>query len=448
MNAGSTTALLTDHYELTMLEAALKSGVAHKKATFELFTRSLPNGRGYGVVAGTERVLDAVEDFQFSHDQINYLKSLNFLSLETLDYLRHYKFTGTITGYLEGETYFAYSPIMTVQGTFGECVLLETVMLSILNHDSAIAAAASRMFSAAKGTRLIDMGTRRAHEYAAVDAARAAYIAGFDATSNLAAGFQYGIPTTGTAAHAFTLAHDSEVEAFQAQVDALGEGTTLLVDTYDTEEGIQNAIKVGGKNLGAIRIDSGDLLEETIKANHALDDAGLVHTGVVLSSDLDEYSIRDLVAGMARVRAFGVGTRLVTGSGHPTCGMVYKLVEIEDENGNMRGVAKKSSNKGSRGGRKKVLRLQDDDGLDSGEIISTVLDYLPEGLQGFREVTAVLVQDGLRIPAETDETPIEAARRRHRHARLMLPREHFYDLYSDLHDKPVIEPTFIEKEDA
>ena len=442
------TPLLTDRYELTMLDAALKNGVAHKRATFELFTRSLPQGRGYGVVAGTQRVLDAIDNFHFTEEHIDFLRGLDVLSEQTLDYLANFRFSGNITGYLEGETYFAYSPIMTVQGTFGECILLETVMLSILNHDSAIAAAASRMVNAAHGIGLVDMGTRRTHEDAAVHAARAAYIAGFSATSNLAAGFQYGIPTVGTSAHAFTLAHATETEAFQAQVDALGAGTTLLVDTYDTEEGIRNAIKIGGKNLGAIRIDSGDLIEETIKANHTLDDAGLVHTGVVLSSDLDEYSIRDLVESGARVRTFGVGTRLVTGSGHPTCGMVYKLVEIEDEYGMMRGVAKKSSNKGSRGGRKKVFRCQKDV-VDVAEIISTDLDYVPEYAE-VREVTRLLMEHGYRTAYTLSplESAIEVARRRHRRAVEMLPRENPFARFIPLHDKPLIEPTFIEKEDA
>lgn len=214
------TALFTDQYELTMLQAALRSGTADRRSVFEVFTRRLPEGRRYGVVAGTGRVLDAVENFHFDETILGFLRERGILDTRTLDWLADYRFRGDIWGYPEGEVYFPGSPIMRVEGTFAEAVLLETVILSILNHDSAVAAAASRMAVAAGDRPLIEMGARRTHELAAVAAARSAYVGGFHSTSDLAAGFRYNIPTVGTSAHSFTLLHDSERDAFQAQVDS------------------------------------------------------------------------------------------------------------------------------------------------------------------------------------------------------------------------------------
>ncbi len=318
------TALFTDQYELTMLQAALKAGTAARHSVFEVFTRRLPHGRRYGVVAGTGRVLDAVENFRFDEAVLGFLREKAVVDEETLDWLAGYRFSGDIWGYPEGEVYFPGSPIMRVEGSFAECVLLETVVLSILNHDSAIAAAASRMSSAAGGRPLIEMGARRTHELAAVAASRAAYIGGFSSTSDLAAGFRYNIPTVGTSAHAFTLLHDTERDAFRAQVDSLGAGTTLLVDTYDVTEAVRAAVEIAGPELGAVRIDSGDLLLVAHRVRQQLDELGAHNTKIVVTSDLDEYAIASLAA--APVDAYGVGTQLVTGSGHPTASMVYKLV--------------------------------------------------------------------------------------------------------------------------
>ncbi|MGQ4422482.1 nicotinate phosphoribosyltransferase, partial [Streptomyces violaceoruber] len=338
------TALFTDQYELTMLRAALKAGTAGRRSVFEVFTRRLPDGRRYGVVAGTGRVLDAVENFRFDADVLRFLREQDIVDEETLDWLAQYRFSGDIWGYPEGEVYFPGSPIMRVEGTFGECVLLETVILSILNHDSAIAAAASRMSSAAGPRPLIEMGARRTHELAAVAAARSAYVGGFATTSDLAAGFRYNIPTVGTSAHAFTLLHDNERDAFRAQVDALGRDTTLLVDTYDVAEAVRTAVEVAGPELGAVRIDSGDLLLVAHRVRQQLDELGATETKIVVTSDLDEYAIASLAA--APVDAYGVGTQLVTGSGHPTASMVYKLVaraESGAEGAPLVPVAKKSS---------------------------------------------------------------------------------------------------------
>lgn len=367
MNA--TTSFLTDRYELTMVESTLKSGLAHKKAVFELFARRLPTGRKYGVVAGIGRALEAIKDFTFSPAQVAWLEENKIVDAETIDFLRDFRFKGNVTAYHEGDLYFPYSPILTVESTFAEAVLLETVLLSILNYDSAVASAASRMVQAGKGLPMYELGSRRANEQAAVAATRAAYIAGFVATSNLEAGMVYGIPTMGTSAHAFTLAHANEKEAFRRQVEALGAGTTLLVDTYDIAQGIRNAVEVAGTELGGIRIDSGDLYEETIKARKLLDELGAVNTKIILSSDIDEYVISELVDLKIPVDGVGAGTKVVTGSGSPTAGMVYKLVAIEDENGEMQPVAKKASGKKSVGGRKWAWRDTDKGGFAYRETV-------------------------------------------------------------------------------
>ncbi|MEU7280868.1 nicotinate phosphoribosyltransferase [Streptomyces sp. NPDC045431] len=410
------TALFTDQYELTMLQAALRGGTADRRSVFEVFTRRLPEGRRYGVVAGTGRVLDAVENFRFDAGVLGFLREHGIVDEPTLAWLADYRFGGDIWGYPEGEVYFPGSPILRVEGSFAECVLLETVILSILNHDSAIAAAASRMSSAAGGRRLIEMGARRTHELSAVASARAAYVGGFDSTSDLAAGFRYGIPTVGTSAHAFTLLHDTERDAFRAQVDSLGRGTTLLVDTYDVTEAVRTAVEVAGPELGAVRIDSGDLLLVAHRVRQQLDELGARDTRIIVTSDLDEYAIASLAA--APVDAYGVGTQLVTGSGHPTCSMVYKLVaraESADVRAPLVPVAKKSLGaKMSIGGRKWAARRLDADGAAEAEVVGT--GPVPAGLAD-RQLLVELVKGGEVVARE----PLEAARERHIAARAGLP---------------------------
>ncbi|MDG9704260.1 nicotinate phosphoribosyltransferase [Streptomyces sp. DH37] len=410
------TALFTDHYELTMVQAALRGGTADRRSVFEVFTRRLPEGRRYGVVAGTGRVLDAVANFRFEPEILDFLRERGVVDGPTLEWLAGYRFRGDISGYPEGEVYFPGSPIMRVEGTFAECVLLETVILSILNHDSAVAAAASRMAVAARGRPLIEMGARRTHELSAVAAARAAYVGGFSTTSDLAAGFRYGIPTVGTSAHAFTLLHDTERDAFTAQVEALGGGTTLLVDTYDVAEAVRTAVEVAGPGLGAVRIDSGDLLLLAHRVRQQLDDLGARDTRIIVTSDLDEYAIASLAA--APVDAYGVGTQLVTGSGHPTASMVYKLVaraDSSDPGVPLRPVAKKSmGGKASAGGVKWAARRRDADGVAEAEVVGTgeVPGELADHL-----LTVDLVRGGEIVARER----LEAARERHVRARDGLP---------------------------
>ncbi|WP_436738675.1 nicotinate phosphoribosyltransferase [Streptomyces sp. BBFR102] len=410
------TALFTDHYELTMLQAALAAGTADRPCVFEVFTRKLPEGRRYGVLAGVGRVLDAVEHFRFEPAQLDHLRTHRVVDEATLAYLAGHRFSGNIVGYPEGEVYFPGSPVLRVEGTFAECVLLETVILSILNHDSAIAAAASRMSSAAAGRPLIEMGARRTHELAAVAASRAAYIGGFTTTSDLAAGFRYDIPTAGTSAHAFTLLHDSERDAFEAQVAALGRDTTLLVDTYDVQEAVRTAVEVAGPELGAVRIDSGDLLLVAHRVRDQLDRLGARDTRIVVTSDLDEYAIASLAA--APVDAYGVGTQLVTGSGHPTCSMVYKLVaraRSTEPGAPLEPVAKKSlGGKTSLGGRKWAARRRDSEGVAEAEVVGT--GPVPAELAD-AQLLVELVRDGEVVGRE----PMDVARERHAAARAALP---------------------------
>ncbi|KUN28294.1 nicotinate phosphoribosyltransferase [Streptomyces antibioticus] len=410
------TALFTDQYELTMLQAALKAGTAERRSVFEVFTRRLPDGRRYGVVAGTGRVLDAVENFRFDADVLGFLRERGIVDEPTLEWLASYRFSGDIWGYPEGEVYFPGSPILRVEGSFAECVLLETVILSILNHDSAIAAAASRMSSAAGDRPLIEMGARRTHELSAVAASRAAYVGGFASTSDLAAGFRYHIPTVGTSAHAFTLLHDNERDAFQAQVNSLGRNTTLLVDTYDVATAVRTAVEVAGPELGAVRIDSGDLLLVAHRVRQQLDELGARDTKIIVTSDLDEYAIASLAA--APVDAYGVGTQLVTGSGHPTCSMVYKLVaraESADPRAPLVPVAKKSSGgKTSIGGRKWAARRLDADGIAEAEVVGT--GPVPAELAD-RQLLVQLVKGGDVVARE----PLDVVRDRHTAARDGLP---------------------------
>lgn len=385
------TALLTDKYELTMLQAALRDGSAHRQVACEVFARRLPNERRYGVVAGIDRVLRAVHDFRFTAHQ---LAEMDFLDEQTKEYLANYRFSGQIDGYREGEIYFPYSPLLTVRGTFGECLILETVILSIMNADSAVASAASRMVVAADGRPIIEMGSRRAHEYAAVTAARAAYLAGFQATSNLEAGYRYDIPVSGTAAHAWTLAHvnedgtPNEEAAFRSQIDTLGVDTTLLVDTYDITKGVETAVKVAGPELGGVRIDSGDLGAVTRRVRKQLDDLGNHNTKIVVSSDLDEFAIAGLRGDPVDV--YGVGTSVVTGSGAPTASMVYKVVEVEGHP-----VAKRSSSKKSRGGAKRSLRTYRSTGVAVEELVLPIDAADPDtGTLSTREMTVPLMRDG------------------------------------------------------
>lgn len=419
----SATALLTDRYELTMVQAALRDGTANRHCVFEVFSRRLPAGRRYGVVAGTGRLLEALAHFRFTDDVLAHLEQEQVVDGPTLEFLAGYRFSGDMVGYAEGECFFPGSPVLVVEGTFAEAVLLETLALSILNYDSAVASAASRMTSAALDRRCLEMGSRRAHEEAAVAAARAAVVGGFHGTSNLEAGRRYGVPTIGTAAHSFTLLHDDEPAAFAAQVAALGPGTTLLVDTYDVTQGVRNAVAAAGTGLGAVRLDSGDLTFLAHEVRAQLDELGATETKIVVSSDLDEHAIASLA--VAPVDAYGVGTSVVTGSGAPTCGMVYKLVAREGRGGRLEPVAKASTRKTSTGGRKAAARRLDGDGRAVEEVVVTGPDHTVAAWSptepDLRPLQVRLVTAGAVDTRWTGRVGVQHAAQRHLDSRAELP---------------------------
>jgi len=407
VTSAPSTALLTDRYELTMLDAALHDGTAHRPSVFEVFARRLPTGRRFGVVAGVHRVVEALADFRFDDEVLRWLGSERIVRPETVRWLEAFRFSGDIHAYREGEIHVDGSPVMTVVATFGEALLIETLVLSILNHDGAIAAAAARMVGAARGRRMLEFGSRRTHEQAAVAAARAAYVAGFDATSNLEAGRRYGVPTSGTTGHAFVLVHDDEPSAFASQVDVAGAGTSLLVDTYDSVRGISNALEQAGTGLGSIRIDSGELVTGVRAARAQLDAAGATATRIVVSGDLDEYAIERLAD--SPVDAYGVGTSLVTGSGAPTAGFVYKLVaRATSPGGTLEPVAKAGGAKATIGSWK-VASRELVDGCAARELLRPAGDPRPEGSRALQ--VPVLEAGEPVVLADLDE-----ARAHHRRA--------------------------------
>ncbi len=402
-----TTALLTDRYELTMLDAAIGSGVASHRAVFEIFARALPPGRRYGVFAGLGRVVEAIEAYRFDAETLDYLAGAQIVGEKTAAWLEGWTFDGNVDAYAEGECFFPGSPVLTVESSFGSAVLLETLLLSVLNFDSAVASAASRMVGAAEGRPIIEMGSRRTHEQAAVAAARAAYVAGFAATSNLEAGSRYGIPTAGTAAHAFVLAHASEREAFAAQLGAMGLDTTLLVDTYDVAAALRLAVELarerGARGPGAVRLDSGDLVGEAARARALLDELGATGTRIVITSDLDEYAIAALAK--APVDTYGVGTRVVTGSGAPTSGFVYKLVAVASEPGAdapLQPVEKRSPSKHSLGARKHAARVVDEEGQARVEYVRP--EHEGPGSAG---AVAAAGSDAEELPPTWDERELQ-----------------------------------------
>lgn len=419
------TALLTDMYELTMVDSALEHGMGSRECVFEVFTRRFPASRRFMVMAGVARILEGLQRFHFSETELKYLKDNRVVGAKTLKFLENYHFSGDIFGYPEGEVFMVNSPIMTVRSTFAEACLLETYLLSVLNYDCAIASAASRMTIAAHGRPCLDMGARRTHERAAVSAARAAQIGGFVGTSDLEAGLRYGVKAIGTAAHAFTLLFDSEEAAFTAQIDSMGPGTTLLVDTYDVEKAVKTAVeaaRAAGGELGAVRLDSGDLVAGAFKVRKQLDDMGATSTKITVTNDLDEYSLAAL--GAAPVDSYGVGTMLVTGSGVPTAALVYKLVAREDSAGEMQPVSKHSENKSTQGGLKWAGRVLSQKTAQTELLVTGVdqeaaWDYL--AAHSARPLQKQFVTHGEIDLSWTGQEALKQAKERHEESRNELP---------------------------
>ena len=364
-------ATLTDRYELSMVASAIEAGIADRPAVFEVFARGLPPRRRFGVVAGVGRLAEELEAFRFSAATLDGLLHAGVIDADVAGRLDGWRFTGTVSGYPDGEAFLPYAPVLRVDAPFADGLLIETLALSVLNHDAAIATKAAAIRDAAGSRTLIEMGSRRTHEQAAVAAAAAAYIAGFDVSSNIEAGLRHQVPTAGTAAHAWLLAmaaDGGEAAAFAAQMARHGVATTLLVDTFDIASGIRTAVAqaklLGASGPGAVRIDSGDLAAEAHAARRLLDGLGATDTGIVVSSDLDETSIAALAG--APVDGYGVGTKLVATA---PAGFVYKLTSIQAADGSWSDVAKSSPGKVSVGGAKRPWRLVDDQDHPVAELL-------------------------------------------------------------------------------
>ena len=401
-------ALFTDRYQLTMLAAYARSGLAQRRAVFELFVRRLPASRRYLVACGIARA--PLSELSFSESDLARFEADAFLGAamqnrEVRELFERFRFRGRVLCVPEGRICYPHEPLIRVEGTLAEAQLVETLLLSIVNHDTRVASKCARIVTAAQGRECFEFGTRRTHEHAAVDAARAAYVAGFSSTSNEEAGRRYGIPVTGTMAHAFVLAHaadhgeDGERAAFRSFADTFSVSPTFLVDTFDTLRGVDRASEVA--KLAGVRIDSGDLAALALKARTRLDLAGQPNARVVLSDDLDEYKIDALARALIPVDAFGVGTMAVATPDAPSLGAVYKLVALEDATGKMVAVQKRAGGKGSSAAPKQVFRHQ---GVD---VIAMEGESHPGEalLQPIDEMDLSLTAARARLVADLADTP-------------------------------------------
>ena len=400
LSSAPSPALLTDLYELTMADAFVRAGLHTRPATFSLFVRRLPPVRGYLVAAGLAAALDYLAALRFDTADLRYLAGTGRVSAALLDHLAGLRFTGSVRAVPEGRLVFDEEPLLEITAPLVEAQIVETAVMNILHLHTLLASKAARCVEAAAGRAVIDFGLRRAHGFdAGMAAARSAYIAGCAATSNMAAGAQYGIPISGTMAHSFIQAFPSELDAFQAYARAFPDATTLLIDTYDIAKGAENAAVVGqelaasGHRLRGVRIDSGDLLAESRRARAILDKAGLPDVQIILSGGLDETQIADLLAAGAAVDGFGLGTRMDASEDAPTLEMAYKLVEFDG-----RPVVKLSRGKVSWPGPKQVWRAARD-GVLTGDLITTADEPPPAGHE---PLLVEVMRDGRRIaPAES-----------------------------------------------
>jgi nicotinate phosphoribosyltransferase len=379
--------LHTDLYQINMAETYWRDGIHNKRAVFELFFRKLPFGNGYAVFAGLEKVIQFIQDFRFSEEDLEYLKNEVGYKDDFLAYLKDLRFTGTIRSMREGELVFGNEPILRVDAPLAEAQLIETALLNIVNYQTLIATKASRIKQVIGDEVAMEFGTRRAQEMdAAIWGTRAAYLAGFDATSNVRAGKMFGIPVSGTHAHAMVQAYKDEYTAFHKYAET-HKDCVFLVDTYDTLRlGVPNAIKVA-KELGdkinfiGIRLDSGDLAYLSKEARKMLDEAGFKKAKIFASSDLDEYTIINLKAQGAKIDSWGIGTKLITAFDQAALGAVYKIVAIEDENGKMEDTIKISSNpeKVTTPGLKRVYRIiNNKNNHAEGDYLALEDEKLPE----------------------------------------------------------------------
>ncbi|ADY73063.1 nicotinate phosphoribosyltransferase [Desulfurobacterium thermolithotrophum DSM 11699] len=364
--------LFTDLYQLTMMCAYLDNN-KREWAAFELFVRELPEKRNYLVYAGLQEIVDLIESLRFSKEDIDYLYSLKLFPDWFLDFLKEYRFSGLLYSMKEGTLFFQHEPVLRVEAPIYEAQLLETAIMNQIHASSLIATKAARVFSVSKGKLLADFSLRRTHGIdAGLKVARNSYIAGFNSTSNVLAGKIYKIPVVGTVAHSFITCFDSEEEAFRAYAKTFPHNTVLLVDTYDTIEGVKKAIKVAkeleskGYKLKGIRLDSGDIVELSRISRRLLDEAGLNHVKIIVSGGLDEYKIDEILKEGAIVDGFGVGTRVGTSADVPYIDFVYKLVEFDKKP-----VMKTSKGKKMYPGRKQVFRQK------NGDVVGSFDEKLP-----------------------------------------------------------------------
>jgi nicotinate phosphoribosyltransferase len=394
----SQSGLLTDLYELTMAAGYLKTGF-DARLTFELFVRLLPPHRNYLVAAGLDQALDFLESVHFSDEDIRYLCAQPVFERtgdEFFQYLSRFRFSGEVWAIPEGTVFFPGEPVLRVTGPAIEAQIAETFLLSEINFQTMIASKAARIVQAAGGRPVIEFGSRRAHGMeAGVLAARAAVIGGCQGTSNVAAGKQFGISVYGTQAHSWIMAHADEEDAFAKFLDIFPKAV-LLVDTYDVRAAVEKLIAMGRKPRG-VRLDSGDIAADSIWTRKRLNQAGWPDVIVFASGDLDEDSISELLARGALIDGFGVGTALVNSSDSPTLGVIYKLVEAEDQ-GEVRSVAKFSAAKVTYPGKKQVYRASDSRGLFAGDTIALAEEKVP----GTEALLVPVMKNGQRSVPRTD----------------------------------------------
>ena len=402
------TALHTDLYQLTMIAGYVASGRAGDVATFELFVRRLPPQRAFLVGAGLETALDYIMSLRFSEAELDWLRTVPALQQappEVFEYLRRYRFSGDVWALPEGTPFFANEPVLRVTAPLGQAQLLETALLAIVNFETSVTSKAARLVAAAAGRAVIEFGGRRAHGTdAAVLAARAAFVGGCASTSFVEAGRQFGIPLSGTMAHAWILAFPSEIEAFSRYAELFGAGSTLLLDTYDTIAAARG-IASAGLHPPAVRIDSGNLVELSREVRRIFDTAGLTDTRILVSGELDEFRIADLLASGAPIDAFGVGTALSTSEDAPALGGVYKLVQISS-GGKVRDVMKRSVGKATWPGRKQVYRR-----IEGTTAVGDVVALQDEAVEG-RALLEKVIAGGELVgpPAPLTEVRLRARR--------------------------------------
>ncbi len=417
---GTCSGLLTDLYELTMAAGYVQNRFA-ARATFELFVRNLPPHRNYLVAAGLEHALDFLENVRFPEPEISYLRALplfRHVGPEFFDYLKSFRFTGDVWALPEGTIFFSGEPILRVTAPIAEAQLVETSLLSVIHLQTLIASKAARVTTAAEGRPVIEFGTRRAHGIeAGVLAARAAFVGGCEGTSNTYAGYRFGIPIYGTQAHSWIMAHDDEGAAFSNFLDVFPEHATLLVDTYDVRAAVEKIIALGRKPKG-IRLDSGDVLADSVWARQRLDGVGWNDVNIFVSGDLTEDRIEALLRGGGCVNSFGVGTALSTSADSPSIGVIYKLVEVQFAN-HIRSTAKFSVEKKTYPGRKQVFRFSSEDGTFAHDVIALEDEVFP----GSEPLLHQVMQEGrrLKVAAQDPVAAAKSARSRFLAAQRRLP---------------------------